>query len=650
MWGDKYHGGVPTDHLPPWQRHDGGSPPDGHRAFAWARFCRWSCERLADLSHRGLAGLITVLVVGSFVGYATGPTTWLVRKTGANTNGGTSASVLATATDGVTNASNNNLTSVTAPFTVGMVGQGIYISQGTSLRLITAYNAANSVTYSGANLGAHTGLTYNVGGAWLTVNNALVSTNSIAAGDSVYIGAGVYRETVAVAISGSSGSPISVVGDVDGAKTGDAGQVTLTAYTTNDTTAPASAVGLNLGTHSYLSFALLTFIGGTYSTTGYLTVNSAGGVGYTFTDCTFNALANTGNAALAFFSPTTGVALSATLDRCLLVGSDTFIEFSLATTNSGSADYDAQCVVRNCGLIGNYGTASVGMVGVTSSASNTYKGGGVRVYDCTILGANTGMYVYGANNSTTVPCEIHGSTIFAIAGLRASTSGQLTESYNDIYAGTARTNVTAGTGSQASGAYAPLVELGQFAKWSGSGGTVFGLTRPFLAPDTGSPLLGFGSGGSGGNYPTVDWANRPRPSGGASVSNAVGYLERHDFAVQDTTQYPSGQTSSGKLVGPGDQFIQVPVDATTTTIAIQVMMESAGQGTAYGGTNYATATLLANGELGVASQTQMCSSTLGSWQTLTFSAITASKQGWVTIQVTSYDTGGTANTWFGALT
>jgi hypothetical protein len=79
------------------------------------------------------------------------------------------------------------------------------------------------------------------------------------------------------------------------------------------------------------------------------------------------------------------------------------------------------------------------------------------------------------------------------------------------------------------------------------------------------------------------------------------------------------------------------------------MMESLGQGVAYGGTNYATAVLLPNEEIGVAGQIQQCSSTLGSWQTLTFSAITPTKAGWVKVVITSYDSGGTANTWYGAL-
>jgi hypothetical protein len=99
------------------------------------------------------------------------------------------------------------------------------------------------------------------------------------------------------------------------------------------------------------------------------------------------------------------------------------------------------------------------------------------------------------------------------------------------------------------------------------------------------------------------------------------------------------------MTGPGDCDLWVPVDAVSTTIAIQVY-----QGAGYGGSNYATATLLANGELGVAAQTQTCSLSTGSWQTLTFSAIAPTKAGWVKIRVTSFDSSGTANTFFGALT
>jgi hypothetical protein len=289
---------------------------------------------------------------------------------------------------------------------------------------------------------------------------------------------------------------------------------------------------------------------------------------------------------------------------------------------------------------------NVSAINVSSSAANTYKGGGVRIYDCTVVGfLGVDIGSAGVNISTSVPCEIHNSVVVVgITGINAQSSGQIIGSYNSIYATTPETNYTYGTGdvsnSAGTGTYlAPLLELGQSYKWAG-------VLRQFMAPDgTASPLLGAGSATFSGNYPTVDWANRPRPSGGGSANAAIGYSELHDFAVQDTSTVPSTYTSSAKLVGPGDADLFIPVDATSTVITIQVE-----QGAGYGGTNYASATLLTAGELGVTTQTETCTSSTGSFQTLTFNAINPSKQGWVKVRVTSFDTSGTASVWFGAVT
>jgi hypothetical protein len=603
-------------------------------------FTRW---------HSATVGMMALL--GAKFGMSMAATNWLVRTSGNDANGGTSQSVLATGTNGVTVVPANTLVDATASaFTAGMVGQGIniIISASNNLRTITGYTSASTITYSGGDLGANTGLTWTVGGSWLTVRNALVNTNSVAAGDSIYVGAGVYRTTLAVTKSGTSGNVVSLIGDVDGAKTSDAGQVTCTAFTTNDTTAPSGTTLLALAATQYLAFSLITFISGTaimVSTTAAST-----GHDYSFTDCIFNLLPCSAASAIEFNPNNAGAAMNVTIDRCTVwIGNAGIgIEFILYTTASGIADWDAHCVIRNSLILSH---ASSQTIQVQGNGASTFKGGGVRVYNCIILAATTAMNVGATTNvSTTIPCEIHNSTIVAPTGLTANTSGQLTESYNLIYATTARTNVTAGTGSISNGSYAPLMELGQFTKWTGSGGVSSGLYRPMFAPDgPTSPLLNFGSGGSGGNYPTVDFLNRPRPSGPGPTwsgdNNAVGAYELHDFASQDTGTVPSGQTSAGKIVGPGDQYIQVPVDATATVITIQIE-----QGAGYGGTNYATATLLANGELGVAGQVETCSSSTGSFQTLTFGSITPTKRGWVTIQITSYDTSGTADVWFGAVT
>lgn len=715
-------------------------------------------------------------------------TTWLVSKTGSNANGGTSPTVLATGTDGIvsTAGGTTKITSISATWTSALVGQGIYASSSTILRLISAVQVAQSVatavttntlttltsaglfnstmlgcavsgpgiaagTYisaytnsssmtlsaaAGAGAGsgalvigplatttgttaftAATGQTWNVGGAILTFARAMVTAsgihNTYSAGDSIYVGAGVYRETVANTLSGAvtasgtngvtstggttftdstangftsgmvgrnieivvggstylctitahtsssvvtiapataMGFPatafsscswqvgkIAIIADVDGAVTSDAGQVTLSAYTTSDTAAPSGTTTLALAATHDLSFSLITFIGGA----GGAVSNSAPAVvaNHTFTDCTINAAVSTA-VPFSFTSSTTGLALGITIDRCAMMsGNGNGINITLATTASGSADYDALVVLRDCLVISLFSSRGIS---IAASGTNAFAGGGVRVYGCSILAGTCFIAGTATHLSTTVQCEIHNCLLVGSTGISAATAGQIIGSYNVIYGATPESNYTYGTGdvsnSAGTGTYAaPLLELGQSWKWAG-------VIRQFLAPDGAtSPLVGAGSATFSGNYPTVDWANRPRPT--VKAVAAVGYMEVHDFSVQDTVTYPTGQTSSAKMTGPGDTDIWVPVDAVATVLAIQLY-----QGSGYTGTTYATATILTQNELGVATQAETCTSATGSWQTLTFSSITPTKAGYVKIRVASYDTSGTGTLFFGALT
>ncbi len=460
--------------------------------------------------------------------------------------------------------------------------------------------------------------------AWLTIGKALTTAS---AGDTIYVGAGIYRETVVVTASGSAGLVISVIGDVDGAQTGDAGEVQWTAYTTNDKTAPSASALCALGGHSYFAFSLLTMIGGSGGTVSTTTNN--GGHDYTFTDCVFiNIL---GSNPLLFYTPNNGTPSNITFDRCAILSSQgSGIAPNLVTTASGSADFDANVIVRNCLILSN-SNPCVEVFGVGAAA---HHGGGVRVYNCTLIGS-IGLYSPNTTVSTTIPCEIHNSVVFGGAiGLQANTSGQITEDHNLIFSATPRTNVTAGTGSISDGSYAPLLDIGQQYKWAG-------LDRRFLSPSSAvSPILGFGSGGV---TQTVDWQNRPRPAGGQSGSTAAGYIEYHDSAVRDTVLFDVAP-SSAKLVGPGDINLRVPVNAVKTTLSVKVYL------TAYTGTNYPQAVLLGNGEIGVTAQTVSASSTTGSWQTLTFVAFTPTATGWVDLRLVSYTTGATDQVNFDTIT
>src|ERR1019366_5425758 len=74
-------------------------------------------------------------------------TVWLLRKAGSDSNGGTSASVRSTGTDGIvsTAGGTTKISSISATWGAGDVGHGIYASSSTILRLISAVQVSQSV-------------------------------------------------------------------------------------------------------------------------------------------------------------------------------------------------------------------------------------------------------------------------------------------------------------------------------------------------------------------------------------------------------------------------------------------------------------------------------------------------------------------------
>src|SRR5688572_22783567 len=115
-----------------------------------------------------------------------------VRKTGSDNNGGSSlgTSPDRTGTDGVTNGT-TTFTSLTASFTSADVDKLINIVTKGRYRIATFVNST-TVTLSGSP-SAGSGLTWNIGGAVVTIGAILANANAaLTNGDICYIGAGVY--------------------------------------------------------------------------------------------------------------------------------------------------------------------------------------------------------------------------------------------------------------------------------------------------------------------------------------------------------------------------------------------------------------------------------------------------------------------------
>jgi hypothetical protein len=324
-------------------------------------------------------------------------------------------------------------------------------------------------------------------------------------------------------------------------------------------------------------------------------------------------VANSSASAVSVSNSTAQPVLNVSFDRCVFVpmGSNG-LAVVLNKVSTGSADYDANVSITNCLFV-----AGVTSVRVNGTGNGTYSGGGVRVNNCTFFGgAGACVGTYSSSISTTIPVYVYNSIMIGstAACISPNTAGQIVEDYN--WLGGTATGATSGGHSITNGSYAPLLDFGQWAFWGQ-------YPKPFAAPTSGSPLLGFGNAAGG---PSVDFLNRQRPAGGKSLSYGIGYLERHDTAVKETAITDSGVGI--RIDGPGSQEFEIPVDAVSTSISVKCQYDSN-----HGTTTPPQLVLLDCAELGVTGQTVTAAATTDTWLTLSLSPITPTGKGVVRVRV-----------------
>lgn len=585
-------------------------------------------------------GYATPNGVTGFIGPAAGslrkPIAWYVRTGGSNTNGGTSTALTPerTGTDGMGH-SNTTFSAASGNFTNADVGKGIWIVSLAAPYLIISVTNSTTIVCDRAVSTAASGISWNLGGAWADPTNALKFTNPIASGDSVYIGAGTYRATYTMPNNQAFNGIVNVVGDVTGQFTGDAGMVQLTAYTTNDKTAPSGTTLLNLNGKSNLAFSNVMFVGGNAT---LLTATTLTSQNISFVDCPFF---QGFNATIALGSLTCGygVPFNWLFDRCLFMGVNGNMMTITLTTGNGLGDYDANILFRNS-LI-NWSQVKLT---VTNGGSLTFNGGGVRLRNVTVLGTGSVMTTVASRISTIFPCSAYNSLLTSASSttLQAGTAGQIIEDYNLIVSSSPRSNVTAGAHSISDGSYAPLFHFGQERIWLPP------LFRPFGEPMAGSPLLGFGNDGGQTPYDLRGPFNI-RPAGGASALPAVGALERADTFVADPT--PIGNdTTPVKLTGPGYNDFLLPIGLSeinrARTVSIQVQWD-ANYSSPLGG--LPALQIEAKPQMGVSQQIAVATGGSGTPHTLTLS-LTPTAAGVLNIRALSFDASGTSVVEFDSLT
>lgn len=281
----------------------------------------------------------------------------------------------------------------------------------------------------------------NTGLSWaqrkLTLNG--VEDTPVVAGDWVWVGPGVYRETLTVDVSGSAGSPITYAGDYTGANTDGVGGVVRITGSDNDQTATRA----NCIAGNYADYR--TFSGIVCDTTTGPLINLAAGLAnysgnWVIDECLFWGAV--GQVALTIVNPPTGgTDNAATVQNCAFIGGTYGIQFS--NTNSATSTN----LVQNCLFL-----AQAAVSGGAGRGINIQRVGGGTVKNCTFVGCGShGLIIGLALPAGYTAWTVNNCMFYGCATALAATAvGEIAEDYNTIYGcTTARTNVAVGANSLA---------------------------------------------------------------------------------------------------------------------------------------------------------------------------------------------------------
>lgn len=267
---------------------------------------------------------------------------------------------------------------------------------------------------------ANNGLTWST--RKLTLNGA--EDTPVAPGDTVYVGAGTYRETLTVDVSGTFGNQISYIGDYAGQNTDGVGGVVRVTGSNDDKTAART----NCITATNKGYR--TFSGFVFDTTSGSEINQNGGPNWIIDKCYFT------------HGPATKIDVQGstqannTIQNCVFIGpTQILLRFQHSVVVDNSAH-----VVQNCLFIG-------GTNGVRAD-----RVGGITVKNCTFVSCGTSGAVRVVTALTVGQTLTVNNCNFQGCGtaVQATTTAEFVENYNSFYSNTAdRTNVNIGANSNA---------------------------------------------------------------------------------------------------------------------------------------------------------------------------------------------------------
>jgi hypothetical protein len=418
----------------------------------------------------------------------------------------------------------------------------------------------------------------------LTLNGA--ENVPVAAGDTIYVGPGAYRESLTIDVSGSSGNPITYIADVTGQNTDGIGGVVRITGSNNDTTVTRASciTAASKNYRTFRGFALDMASGASIDLSGACS-------NWVLEDCYF---AGTGNVNTVMIA---GTGTTHTVRRCIFHGSRLRFDHSSVVDNSAH-------VVENCLFIG------------ALSDLVTARVGGIAVKNCLVFGTSVGIRVLIAltvGQTTTVNNCIFAFNVGAVRSVTApGTNEEITENYNSFYGNTANyTSVSTGANSNT---YAPLLEMPAMLDGFAYPWRAFALSQW-------SAIRAL----AGTSMASEDVYGITRPA--TASKNSWGPVQ-YVSTERETTTVRTG-TASIKLSDAGRHQMFVPTTAVSTVFSVYVQWEAD-----YAGTK-PTMTIKQPGQSDTVVTATGGAST---WELLTTTLTPAASPGYCIVELASHNT------------
>lgn len=475
---------------------------------------------------------------------------------------------------------------------------------------------------------------------WLTFAKAMNTGSGVVPGDTVYIGPGYYYSGAVVPISGisSAGSPTSFIGDPSnkqgfkdsGGNLLAAGLVWWTTRAVGDTLdGPIAATTTSLITGTTNNPDGLQFYNlcmETHSTAAQGSCAIAQLAGNTCAGWLFDTCQITGNHFVyaAAGAPTAGRNL--TIRRCVIFTAFAPFYYRISVI-AATADANLNILFEsNLVMTGTQmgaiqlGTGTGNVAGGVAFKGNTHMGSGSTGAVQTITANAT---------STVTPVTMEGNLILNGNVMTAATSGQIIDNgYNRFRPGSATpysNGTQAGTsfGDIALNIVHPLL-------------SIWGLSMPrndFLGWTDAAVAAQIDS--AWGNTDADIRGRTPRPWGAGA---SIGCWEGTPIVQDTSSAIVGGGANSAKLTGQGEFSFFLPVNTVATTLAIVT------KSTSYGGTTWPSMVVVANGSVGLATDTTV-SATSAAQQTIT-AVFTPTTQGVVEVRCISQSTSVSSVTYF----